>query len=299
MIPYANRNWASLLVSASGSLAPGVALRVLVFGLIALAAYLADHVHWHVRLPVGLYEISGAVIALVLAFRSNTAYARFWEGRTLWGSIVNASRNIARITGRYATQDPADQREIAVWTVAFAHATRRALRGQDTFPELEGVLPDDALEALRAAPHPALFAADQISRRVAALLAAGKLDPLMAASAEEEIRILVNDLGGCERIHKTPTPIGYVLLIQRFVAVYLASLPFALVAELGRLTPLLTVVVAYPVLLIEALGSELDDPFGHHPNDLPLTRICSTIQYDLLGFRPPAELAHARHDIED
>ena len=72
-----------------------------------------------------------------------------------------------------------------------------------------------------------------------------------------------------------------------------------LVERVGAFTPFVTVVVAYPILLIEALGSELDDPFGHHPNDLPLTRICSTIQKDLLGFAPPPELAFARHGVED
>ena len=105
----------------------------------------------------------------------------------------------------------------------------------------------------------------------------------MASRAEDQVNVLVNSLGGCERIAKTPTPLGYVLLIQRFLVVYLATLPLGLVGALGVLTPLVCMIVAYPVLMIEALGRELDDPFGHEPNDIALTRICDTIERDLLG----------------
>ena len=94
--------------------------------------------------------------------------------------------------------------------------------------------------------------------------------------------MLVNSLGGCERIAKTPTPLGHALLIPRFLVVHLATLPLGLVGALGVLTPLACMIVAYPVLMIEAQGRELDDPFGREPNDVALTRICDTIERDLL-----------------
>jgi putative membrane protein len=107
------------------------------------------------------------------------------------------------------------------------------------------------------------------------------LPPLMLQLAEQQIVTLIDCLGGCERISKTPTPLGYVLLIQRFAAIFLATLPFALVARVGMATPFITIIVAYPLLMIEALGSELDDPFGYDANDLALNQICITIQSDL------------------
>jgi putative membrane protein len=110
---------------------------------------------------------------------------------------------------------------------------------------------------------------------------------MMAATAEGEIVALVNCLGGCERIRKTPTPLGYVVLSQRLITIVLASLPFALLDQLGIFTPLVTIAVAYPILFIEGLGSELDNPFGHDVNDLPLTRICKTIEENLLAGGAP------------
>ncbi|WP_437592370.1 bestrophin family protein [Sorangium sp. So ce1000] len=286
MIPYSRRTWLHMLVSPRGSLSPGVMRRVLVFGVIAAALLLAHRFSPHVSLSIGVHEVAGAVIALILAFRTNTAYNRFWEGRTLWGSIVNASRNIARIVNAHAAVDPGAARELAVWVVVFVHAARRSLRGQAERPEIARLLPPEQLEALAAHAHPPLHAAQQISERLAAFARAGRIERNMAVCAEEQLNVLVNCLGGCERILKTPTPLGYILLLQRGVALYLATLPLALVAALGVLTPFVTMLVAYPVLMIEALGEEFDDPFGHEPNDLPLTRLCDTIERNLLGSSP-------------
>lgn len=285
MIPYVRRDWLRLLASPSGTFVPGVPLRVSAFGLIASVVYAVDEYHTSLHLPVGLHEIAGALIALILAFRTNTGYARFWEGRTLWGAIVNACRNLARLVRRHATQDEAEARLFAAWIVTFAHTTRRSLRSERSLDEVARLLPPDAYAALVAAPHPALHAADELSKRLAQLTARRAIEPLMATVAERQIATLVDCLGGCERILRTPTPLGYILLMQRFIALYLATLPLALIDRLGILTPIITMIVAYPVLMIEGLGNELDEPFGHDPHDLPLTRICATIERDLLGDR--------------
>ena len=124
-----------------------------------------------------------------------------------------------------------------------------------------------------------MHAAEQMSLALTRLAPA--LPPLILPLAEEQVVKLIDCLGGCERISKTPTPLGYVLLIQRLAAMFLATLPFALVARVGMATPFIVVIVAYPLLMIEALGSELDDPFGYDANDLALNQICATIQSDL------------------
>jgi putative membrane protein len=106
---------------------------------------------------------------------------------------------------------------------------------------------------------------------------------MMRQHAEAYVGALVDYLGGCERIAKTPTPVGYVLLLERCIAFYVATLPLALIEAVGIFTPVVTMMVAYLVLMIEGLGRELDCPFDHDPNDLPLSRICITIENDLLG----------------
>ncbi len=287
MLPYPRRDWIHMLVSPRGSFSPGVLRRVLAFGLIAALTWVAHRCWSRFNLAVGPYEVGGAVIALILAFRTNTAYARFWEGRTLWGSIVNSSRNLARIVATHARDDETTHsRGFAEWVVVFAHASRRSLRGERDMPEIERLVPPERFAALSADAHPPLYAARELSARLAGLARAGALDPMMTAQAESEVINLMNCLGGCERILKTPTPLGYVLLLQRCLVLYLASLPLALVNSLGVATALVTMMVAYPALMIEAIGSELDNPFAHDPNDLPLTRICDTIERNLLGTSP-------------
>src|SRR5690242_1769790 len=103
MIPYDRRAWFRLLFSARGNLTGGVLLRVLTFGALGLAVSLIDRSErYSLQIPTGFHEVAGVVIGLILAFRTNTAYARFWEGRTLWGGIVNASRNLARMVDTHA-----------------------------------------------------------------------------------------------------------------------------------------------------------------------------------------------------
>lgn len=283
MLPYGKTDWLHMLVSPRGSFSPGLMRRVMAFGAIAGAIWLAHRFYPRVVLAIGLYEVAGAVIALILAFRTNTSYNRFWEGRTLWGSIVNASRNLARVAASHASAAPDVSRDLRTWVVVFAHASRRSLRDEPECPEIDRLLPEASRAALAAHPHPPLLAAARVSTALADLARRGALDPMMTARAEEEVMVLVNCLGGCERIRKTPTPLGYVLLLRRMVALYLATLPLCLVEDLGVVTPVVTMMVAYAVLMIEALGQELDNPFGHDPNDLALSRVCDTIERDLLG----------------
>jgi putative membrane protein len=289
MLEYVSKNWLRLLLASRGSLSPGVPRRVFAFGLIAAAAAIYDrYAHTHLRLPVGLQEAGGAVVALVLAFRVNTAYARFWEGRFLWGGLVNAARSAVRVFVAHAKEDRAVHDAFTKWVVVFAHATRLRVRDEPLAPDIAHLLPQSDVDAAAGAIHSPLYAAQRLSNFLEESIAQQRIDPIMAGRCERQIAALVDTLGGIERIRLTPTPLGIVILIERFVAGFLATLPFALLGKAGVWTPLLTMLISYPVLMIDALGSELDDPFGHNANDLPLTRICRNIERDLLGVKPPS-----------
>lgn len=289
MIPYSPRNWLRLLFSARGTLSRGVLLRVLAFGAIAGAVVAADELGHSVHLPAGVHETSAAVVALILAFRTNTAYNRFWEGRSLWGAIVNASRNLAQIAECHVKDGENEARVFSTWIVVFAWVTRRRLRSETSWPEIERLIEPADFAALVGSPHPSLFAARRLSATIARWVTEGRIEPMMGVNAQRVIATLVDSLGGCEKIAKTPSPLGHILLMERFIALYLATLPFMLVTRIEMLTPLATMLIAYPILLLDALGATLDDPFGHDPSHLPLTRICLTIEKDLLGTSPPPE----------
>lgn len=280
MYDYPGSTWLKLLVSPVGSITPGVPSRTLGIMGFSLGVWSLHQWVYPFGVPVGLHEVGGAIVALALAFRTNSTYSRFWEARTLWGGIVNASRNLHRLIRHHASPEAA--REAAPWIALFAHGTRVGLRGESIAADAHRLLARPAAEALTAARHPALHVADELSTRIAELRRRGLLDPLMARLAEGEVMALVDRLGGCERILKTPTPIGYVVMLRQLTVIFLLSLPFPLVGSLGLLTPLMVGAIAFPVLMIEGLGSELDDPFGHDPNDLPLTRICETIELDVV-----------------
>lgn len=293
MLPYRSKSFLQLLFTFRGSSSRGVALRVLAFGAIATVVVLLDRHVVKLHLPAGVHESGAAVIALILAFRTNTGYNRFWEGRTLWGSIVNTSRNLARHASNHAGDDSDGERELKKWVVAFAYVTRRRLRAQTSWPEVDRLLSADEARALADAPHPSLYASSRISAIVARWRREGRVDSMIAVDVERFVTLLVDNLGGCERILKTPTPLGYILLVERFIALYLATLPFMLVTRVEALTPIVAMMIAYPILLIDALARDLDDPFGQDPSDLPLTSICMTIEKDVLGTTPPRELAYS------
>ncbi|MCU0681621.1 MAG: hypothetical protein MUF34_05085 [Polyangiaceae bacterium] len=290
MLPSLPQSWLRTLFTPRGSLSRGVPGRTAVFGVVAAVVWALKLRGYRVDLPLGLHEVAGFIIALILAFRTNTAYNRFWEGRTLWGGIVNASRNLTRAVTHHGGLTPDEARDFTTWVVTFAHAARRALRGQNDAPEIARLMPEGAYEEFNAARHRPLYIANRISALIVGYARAERLNPLMQAHAEAQLATLVDCLGGAERIERTPTPAGYVLLLERAITFYLASMPFAIIDPLGGYAILVAMMASYLVLMIEALGRELDNPFGHEPNDLPLSRICTKIELDLLGTSPEALL---------
>jgi len=186
MIPYDRRAWVRLLFARRGSLEHAVISRVVGFGLLALVLEVLDtFTKAPVRAPMGFHEIAGLVIGLVLAFRTNTAYARFWEGRQLWGGIVNSTRNITRIITTHAALDEDESRVIRTWLVVFAHATRCRLRGQQEIPEAVNLLSLADYQHLVATPHAPVFCVEQISRRIDGL--SSQMSPYMAGVSQDAI----------------------------------------------------------------------------------------------------------------
>jgi putative membrane protein len=291
MIPYDRRAWVRLLFSPRGNLASAVGGKVLAFGALAVIVWAADRLfEFPVRLPVGFHEVAGIVIGLILAFRTNTAYSRFWEGRTLWGGIVNASRNLSRVVTGHGGLNAGEARELCVWIACFAHATRCRLRGLLEIVEVKSLLPPEDYRRLVTAPHPPLHCAGELTERITALAERRSLSEMMATLAEKQVISLVDCLGGCEKILRTPTPLAYVLLIERGVFLYLGTLPAGLLGRLGWLTPIVVMGVAYLVLMIETIGNELDNPFGTDAADIPLDHICADLTFNLLGVGEPPEV---------
>lgn len=269
----------------TGSATPRVLPRVAMFGLIS--ALICAGAGPTLAIPVGPHEVAGAVLGLFLVLRTNAGYDRWWEARRLWGGIVNQTRNLAIQALSYGPDDPRWREATVRWTIAFAHAARRNLRGERSIPEVAALLGEaDAARIARAAHMPSA-AAREIGRLLRTAHARGAMSGFAFQQAEAQRVLLIDHIGACERILKTPLAKAYSIKIRRFIVLFLVTLNFAMLHkfESDWLVPPFLMLVAYPMLAADLIGIELENPFsvinlGH----LPLDEISATIETNLLGL---------------
>ncbi|MGZ5050499.1 MAG: bestrophin family protein [Methylobacter sp.] len=237
------------------------------------------------------FEYTGAVLGLVLVFRTNSGHERWWEARKLWGGIVNQSRNIAVQALNYSEAGDSGspvhawRGEVVKWTVAFAFATKESLRGGKNFDELAGILSEQELEALKSAKHMPLFVADKMAALVQQARDKQYIDSFAFMVLEGQRILLIDYVGGCERILKTPMPLVYAVKARRFILMFLLLLPFSLIGNLGFSAVFIFALVAYPLLSLDRIGLELQNPFDtKNLSHLPLHAICDTIKQQCLAL---------------
>ncbi len=227
------------------------------------------------------FSLIGVALGIFLGFRNNTSYDRFWEGRKLWGALVNTSRSLTRQIFTLVESDPEIQRDLVYRTIAFVHGLRLHLRDIPSERELVGLLPEDEVAALARADNRPNAIVHRLGERFRSLYDAGAIHAMHLPALEDSLVRLADIQGGCERIKSTPIPFSYNVLMHRIVAVYCFSLPFGLVASLHAATPYVVALVAYAFFGLDAVGEQIEDPFGFDPNDLPLDGLCNTIERNL------------------
>ncbi len=279
-----------------GSVTPYVVVRTLVFGLLALMVTIIEmHPAFpKVSIPVAPYEVLGAALGALLVLRTNAGYDRWWEGRKLWGGIVNQCRNLVIEALAHGPDDPDWRQRIVGWTAAFAHVTRSSLRGERQLAELKPLIGTVKTERICSVEHMPMAVALAISETLREGVELG-MDRLAFLRAEEERCRLIDHLGGCERILKTPLPIAYSVEIRQFIFVFLATLPLGILyQEMGWLTPIITMLIAFPILALDEIGVELQNPFSkQHLNHLPLDDICQGLDRNLMALLSNAGRAYS------
>ncbi|MCY0388516.1 bestrophin family ion channel [Robbsia sp. Bb-Pol-6] len=261
-------------------------LALLFWDVAVTASYVMLHRGGSLELPSLPVSLFGSVLVLFLGVRTNAAYARWWEARTLWGAIVNASRSFARET-LYLVSDAAPaqavQRSMVRRQVAYAQALRLHLLRQDVTPALRvlsaGETGDARYDAFSNVPNALLnrHAAD-----MAHCHAAGWLDRYDRIRLETTLVDLSNAQGGLERIKNTPLPKQYGQYLRFFVTAFCILLPIGLVDSLLYYTPLASTAVGFILMTIDKMGTDLQDPFTNSVHDVPMDSICRTIQIDLM-----------------
>lgn len=250
------------------------------------------------------FTLIGLPLAIFLGFRNTAAYDRYWEGRKLWGELVLRCQSLSRQCQSFisspdvaaeAAEVKAVQQRLVYRAIAYVHALRLQLRDLTNADELARWLP--------AAEWPQVQAA--VGKPAAIMLAMGKelgdcqrrgwIDACLAASMDHTFSAMTAAAASCERIKSTPVPFSYTLLLHRTAYLYCFLLPFGLVDTIGFMTPFVVALVAYTFFGLDALGDEIEEPFGLEPNDLPLDTLCQAIEFSMresLGeVLPPPKLA--------
>jgi putative membrane protein len=271
------------LLGLKGSVIPTILPRVTICVIFAIAVTVGHFLGW--KLSMSFQVVPSIVIGLLLVFRTNTAYERFWEGRKAWGTLINTVRNLSRsIWIAIAEQEPTDRQEkilILRLLVAFAIATKLHLRSENLDQEIADFLPKDYYEKLQTMNNPPLEIAFWIGDYLQKSYEKGRIHPYQLSAMLKLLDNMVEVLGICERILKTPIPLAYIIHLRQLIFLYCFTAPFELINHLGWKTPLFVGVIAFTVFGIEEIGVEIENPFGHDANDLPLDQICRTMQVNI------------------
>ena len=287
------RPWFQVALQFRGSIISFIFPRVMVCAGFGLFISLLYFFGFPVSLPILSSIVPSIVLGLLLVFRTNTAYDRFWEGRRCWGTLIIAVRNLARqIWVSISDKRPEDleEKKLALrLLVAFAIAMKLHLRQEPINAEIELFVLPDQYEKLKKMNNPPLEIAFWIGDYLSIQHEQNNLDVYRLTAMNQLVNNMVEALSGCERILRTPMPLAYAIHLKQLLLLYCLALPFQMVKDLTWGTAPVVALVSFALFGIEEIGIEIENPFGHDPNDLPLDNICATMQRnieDLISLSP-------------
>jgi len=232
-------------------------------------------------LPLTLF---GTALALFLGFRDNSAYQRWWESRGLWGLMINASRNLARMARNMLPEPEGHdmKRTIVLRQIAYVNALRCQLRKQPAPPEVLRFLSKEEASFALDRTNIANGLLDGTGRRIDIARRNGWIDTIQQTQFEAILVDIANAQGGMERIKNTPLPNQYRFFPSLFTRLFCVLLPIGLVESLGYATPVGSTIAGLMFLAVLQIGDDLVDPFADTIHDVPLNAMCRTIEIDLL-----------------
>ncbi|ROR22743.1 putative membrane protein [Comamonas sp. BIGb0124] len=292
MIVRPHLNWLRMLFVVRGSILRNIAPQLIITTALAV---LVTHLHgqllwWKVPLNFVPFSLIGLTLAIFLGFRNSTSYARYWEARMLWGALLVETRALVRQSLTLIDDAPSPAgpdgptggvRALARLLAAFTHAFKHQMRGTDPTVDLDRLLELPQRERLSGVRFKPAMLLLMVGEWLRDRRREGRLSPVLVPTLERSVARLGEALGGCERIASTPIPFPYSVIIHRTVYFYCVMLPFGLVDSIGSMTPVIVAFIAYTFFALEALGAEIEQPFGTELNDLPLDALSRTIENNL------------------
>jgi putative membrane protein len=268
----------NIAIAMHGSIVPKIAWRLALLAVVSLGAVLLMRLHPG---PMGRFAampftLIGLALSIFMSFRNTACYDRWWEGRKQWGALTIASRAFTR---QIALLDEAARPPLLMGLIGFAHGLNARLRSGD---EAAAVGRWSPARDWTSHPNPTDGVLAEVGAGCARLMTEGRINPMHYSVLEAQLTELSHVQGACERIKATPLPFAFDLLLHRTAYLFCLLLPFAMAPVLGWWTPLLVVIVGYTFFGLDALGDEMEDPFGREANDLPLDAMVRTIERELL-----------------
>lgn len=294
--------WVGAL-TVRGSALPRVLIDIVKFGLLAflivlIATFAENKFDVVLAIPSSVLSAAGAVLGLLLVLRTNAGYDRWWEARKLWGGIVNQSRNLGIIASSYGPRNGEWRNQFIRWSAVLPHVIRCSLREEFSSTEISRLVGRSNAKRVSEAKHMPTF----VSSILAQMLSEGRREGMSRYAflqAEQQRSMIIDYLGGCERIRNTPLARASAIQVRQFIFMFLIALPLALMSEFDGpasftiagldfnhgifLIPLFIMLLALPMLSLDRIGMELQNPFDTRRIDhLPLDAICHTIERNLM-----------------
>lgn len=290
MIVVDRVTWLRVILRWHGSALQKVWRRVLFSTALATGVTVTYQYHdtlFHEALTPLPFTLIGVALGIFLGFRNNASYDRFWEGRKLWGGMVNTTRTMTRqVLTLVGPQEPdeeslATRKALVYRVIAYSHALRKHLRDDRDFEELRPFLPEAEFAKLEHELNPPIAILQRMGDEFRRCWNLGWVHPMHFPALEATLTEFTNLQGGCERIKSTPIPFSFNILLHRIVAVYCVTLPIGIIDQVGHGTPAVVAMVSYAFFGLDAVGEEIENPFGMDANDLPLSAITRMIEVNL------------------
>lgn len=228
------------------------------------------------------HSILGVILGLFLVLRTNTAYDRWWEGRKLWGKLVNDCRQLAIKLAVYLPESAKEDRLFfrkMIPNITFA--MKEQLRDSIMIGEMD--LSDETVkERIIKSKHRPNMISKILMERVYKIFKEGGITGEQLLILDKELKGFTDIIGACERIKSTPIPYSYSMFIKKFLFIYSITLPMTFIGEFGYWSILLVVMAFYFLMSVELISEEIEDPFGKDVNDLPLDEICVKIKKNII-----------------
>ncbi len=284
MVNYNPKVWFSMVFHAYSRAVMRTLTPALIFmGIFStvLCYVLLDILRFHesdFHTTISMHSLLGIVLGLFLVFRTNSAYDRWWEGRKLWGSLVNNTRNFAhKLNACLDPNDTENRQWFAQMIPNFVISVKEQLRRGVNINDLD-ITDDKFLSRLEGVKHIPNRLSSMMYERVNKLYEKKMISGDHLFLLDKELKEFSEILGGCERIKSTPIPYSYTMYIKQFIFIYVITLPFAFVTTSGYITVPIVMLVTFVLLSVELIAEEIEDPFGRDINDLPTDELTEKIK---------------------